>query len=295
MRLRQWIAYHLHAGIDRLHVFFDDPADAALSEVNGLPGVTAHACDADLWQQLTGSPQAPQSLNERQSLVATWTLSQVRGSADFLVHFDSDELLWAPQPLGAAVAQEFARSAVDWIRIPSLEAVPSGIKMADAFGEVRWFKEARPERYDEAKALGARKAFRGRHFFRGHTAGKALMRVGDQVPRLRSHAPAPSSVRELGLSSAQAEDLRILHYDSGTFGEWRAKWLQRSDIDAVMPGRRQRMLSRFARTLQSDDPDLDQRRLYRREYCVAPEERRILKSLGLLRRIDIDASMFESA
>lgn len=95
-----------------------------------------------------------------------------------------------------------------------------------------------------------------------------------------------------------ARDLRVLHYDAGTYTGWLAKWSGREDR-ADMVGhttkRRRRQTERFRREsarAQRRGKDRRLRQLFRDEYMLTPRDARILRVLGLARRVELDNRLF---
>lgn len=298
-RLTEWVAYHLAVGVDEIHLFFDDPQDPALDALAGDPRVFCHRCDERFWREHLppGGSGAATLVPDRQAALLAHLLREVLPGrsgpdrVDWLTHLDTDELMWAPQGVRAALEQEL-RDELDHLQLPPLEAVPPRMRMTDAFREVRLFKEHRKERYGVARRLGVTRPFRGRVFLRGHRKGKPIVRVG-RVETMRVHGPGPTETQRLHLVTATARELRILHFDAGSFAEWRRKWEHRAAFGDRLSAARVRQTRRFERAARGPRRLRRLRRLYRREYMLTPRDARILRALGLVHRIELDAALFD--
>ena len=293
-RLTEWVAYHLNVGIDEMHLFFDDPDDPGIAALRDHPRVHCYPCDEAFWsaRPVPGATQPPVVVEDKQHAALYFLMNGPELRADWLAHIDSDELIWAPGDVRAALERECGRAGVH-LQLPPLEAVPPDLKMTDAFREVHLFKEQHANRVDLAKRLGARAPFRGGVYLRGHRKGKALVRVG-AFTSMRAHGPTPSQLRAAEVRTTVSRKVRILHYDAGTFAEWRAKWGNRSAYRGGSRARR-RQTERFDRIVarpRKRRRERGLRRLYRREYMLTGRDARILRAVGLLHRIEVDPDLF---
>lgn len=292
-RTLAWVAYHLNSGIDAMHLFFDDPADPAAELLDDVEQVQVHRCDDKFWSlwRRRGDGR-PGTVPARQVTILRRLLREPPSGVDWLVHIDSDELLWSGGDLGGDLSRALDGPAAHVQFLP-LEAVPPKPDMADPFREVRLFKEIAIDREEWARRLGADAPFRGHRFFRGHVRGKPAIRLDGSVPSMRIHGPSDRVRQRSGFTSEVADKVRLLHYDAGSFDDWRSKWEDRllHPVGAMSPARR-RQERRFRRAARS--PDLDRLYgLYRREYMLRPWDARVLRALGMVRRIDIPAELFD--
>lgn len=298
-RVLEWVSYHLAVGVDEIHLFFDDPQDPAADLLASDPRVHCYRCDAAFWRRhpVPGGGAAAALVQDKQAAMLAYLLRQVlvdrseSQAVDWLAHLDTDELMWAPHGVRRALEREL-RGDIDHVQLPPLEAVPPRLRMTDAFREVSLFKVHRKQRYAWAQRLGVTRPFRGDVFLRGHRKGKPIVRVG-RVHTMRVHGPSPGEAERCRLVSATARELRILHYDSGSFAEWQAKWQHRAGFGDRMSAARIRQTRRFERAAQGPHRRRRLRRLYRREYMLTPWDTRVLRALGLVRRIEVDHSLFD--
>ena len=220
-------------------------------------------------------------------------LRQPPTDLDWVIHIDTDELLWAPGDLIKALRSDLTDDRVHVQFLP-LEAVPPHLHMSDPFREVTSFKDGTVERAALAKKLRADSSFRGPHdrFLRGHTKGKPAVQLGNAARRMGAHGPSRRHRRRKGIVTVYSRRIRILHYDAGTMAAWQEKFEARMHQTRGMSRQRRRQVQRFARALQSRKPKRLER-LYRREYMLNDWDARVLRALGMVRTIRIPSAMFE--
>lgn len=290
-RTLSWVAYHLNSGIDEMHLFFDDPADPAFEQLQGHPGVHPHRCDDRFWADW-GQVRRRPSVPARQMSILRRLLRKPPAGLDWLVHIDSDELLWAERGLRSGLERALAVPAPHVQFLP-MEAIPPEPHMSDPFRQVRLFKQLSPDREEWARRLGARAAFRGHRFFRSHVKGKPAVRLDGSITSMRIHGPAEMYRRKQPFDSVVSDAVRVLHYDACSFAEWQDKWSDRLD-DPIgsMTRARRRQQRRFRRASRRADPGRLQE-LYRREYMLSHWEAGVLRTLGMVRKVTVPAGLFE--
>jgi hypothetical protein len=292
-QVAQWVGYHLNAGLTDMHLFFDDPADPAADALSGIPGIHTYRCDEAFWQRWSSLPDRsrPPRVPGRQVAILRKILNNPEPPLDWLVHIDSDELLWSRGHLADDLVRDLSGEAAHVQFLP-LEAVPADPRMKDAFLQVRLFKDPVMDRMDWARRLGVEAPFRGKRFLRGHVKGKPAVRLDGSVRQMRIHGPTDQARQKHPFESSTSERIRVLHYDAGSFDDWRRKWLERlaHPVGAMSPARH-RQESRFERAAASGN-DRRLMRLYQREYMLSPRDARILRVLGMVRKIEIPASAF---
>jgi hypothetical protein len=328
----RFVNYHLNIGVDRIHLFLDDPADPFTADP-GDPRVTVTRCDAAHWERTrraleTGvlqglrdcrggryqetlrqlREQAP-GVTTRQYLNASLALAEARASGlDWLFHVDGDELIHAP----AGLANELARApeSVQCVIFSTLEAVPDAEVRSDGFCEVTLFRSLsrftqpsspRVNRlvsrvWEACHASLGRLAGCGRAYFHGgYFRGHAY----GKVP-LRTSSPAAgfmlhNAVSPRPLRVCRARAGRILHYDCVTFEGWAEKWARRYVGTVARPHRRRRdRMEQGDRFIRhhTEGDEPALRALYARLYFIAPPEQRRLARLGLLRRVHLSPELF---
>lgn len=293
--LAEWAAYHLNSGIDEMHIFFDDPNDPAIDLLSGQPAITCYRCDDQFWIDLVADMdlEVPVVVPHKQHVMLRYLLGRKDLAIDWLAHIDSDELIWAPGNLRTALERE-CRTGVDHVQMPPLEAVPADLDMTDPFRDIHVFKEHLTDLYPQAKERGVRAPFQGGNILRGHRRGKSLVRFGT-IKNMRIHGPTPSAMASGRFTSVAATDLRILHYDAGTFADWQRKWENRAVYGDNMTRLRVQQTERYLAATAMSRPKQRERalrKLYRHEYMLKPQDEQILRELGLVRTVDVDPALF---
>ena len=158
--LDSFICYNLALGFSMLFLYADDPEDEAVVVARRYPAdrVLLRTHDATLreeWRRLPSwgrlqlyaatEVQARQMLNAEHAMQRSLALG-----LDFLLHVDSDELLYFPRAaagaggaaaaLGAHLRELAARGALQFT-YRNLEAVPEAEECADALRAVSLFKQ----------------------------------------------------------------------------------------------------------------------------------------------------------
>jgi len=152
----RFVSYYANAGANPILLFFDDPNDVAVDVVSQLPGVVATRCDERFWTDTR--KWAPQiiaegdlnnmSIRQRLASVAAIRMARKR-QCQWLIHIDSDELLFPQQVLGKLLRE--TPSTISALRFPALEALPPLLPLNGAFLDTRLFKSG--ERGCPPKAL----------------------------------------------------------------------------------------------------------------------------------------------
>lgn len=92
------LAWHLGTGAAEIHVYFDDPDDPVIAEVQALERVHVTRCDAEHWRHTAPIRKKPPTIRRRQALNANHALE--RCACEWLIHLDADEFLVQSRPLG---------------------------------------------------------------------------------------------------------------------------------------------------------------------------------------------------
>jgi hypothetical protein len=120
--------------------------------------------------------------------------------------------------------------------------------------------------------------------------GKSAVRTNADLQGFDCHEPIPNAADSVRASVA--DRAWVLHFDCRGFANWKDKWqrLNRPG-NKWMSKHRRRSVERFAAISESGD---ESRLLtfYRELYFVRPYDRFILTRLGLLKRLDLDATLF---
>ena len=271
-RLQRWIDRNMAAGVDRMLVFVDDRDDAQTTALlNARPGVVA--VDAATWWGDGFSPK----LNTRQRVNANAALAALREGdpKGWLFHIDGDEVLQLDQQRLAGLAED-----VEVVRLSPLEALAQWEWPND---DVTVFKRLLTvEELNLLHLLGRLERPDNHAYFRGHTVGKAGMRVSTDA-WLDIHRVVDDS--RTPVATHRAAWLQVLHYESHTLEEFVRKWsnhLTSGHRLVARPGRR-----RLASAMQAEGwnewpaelADQVRRELFA---ATALDDREGLERLGLL-------------
>ncbi|WP_165354490.1 glycosyltransferase family 2 protein [Nocardioides glacieisoli] len=210
-RLERWIDRNLTAGVDRMLVFVDDRDDTQTAEaLNAHRSVVA--VDAATWWGDDFSPR----LNARQRVNANAALAVLRDSdpQGWLFHIDGDEVLHLDKQRLQGLADD-----VEAVLLSPLEALAQWEWPND---EVTVFKRLlADEELNLLHLLGRLERPDNSSYFRGHTVGKAGMRVSTDawldIHRVVDESRTP-------VAAHRASWLQVLHYESHTLEEFARKW-----------------------------------------------------------------------
>jgi hypothetical protein len=226
-RLERWIARNMAAGVDRMIMFVEDRDDARTAALlDARPGVVA--IDAGTWW----GEDLPPRLNARQRTGADAALTVVRehDARGWMFHIDGDEVLHLDKERLLALPED-----VEAVQLSPLEALSQWEWPDD---EVTAFKRLLSvEELNLLHLLGMIARPENDAYFRGHTAGKAGMRVSShawwEIHRVvdDSRTPVPAH---------RAPWLQVLHYESHTLEEFVRKWTNHTTSGHRMVARPER-------------------------------------------------------
>ena len=271
-RLERWIDRNVAAGVERMLVFVDDRDDTqTAAALNVRRGVVA--VDAATWW---GDDFLPR-LNARQRTNANAARAVLRESdpQGWLFHIDGDEVLHLDKERLAGLADD-----VEAVLLSPLEALSQWEWPHD---EVTVFKRLlADEELNLLHLLGKLDRPDNNAYFRGHTIGKAGLRVSSDawldIHRVVDETRTP-------VAAHSAPWLQVLHYESHTLEEFVRKWTNHLTSGHRLVARPERR--RLASAMQAEGwkewPDelADQ---VRRELFAATalDDREGLERLGLL-------------
>lgn len=210
-RLERWIDRNLAAGVDRMLVFVDDREDTQTAALlDARPGVVA--VDALAWWGDDFSPR----LNARQRVNANAALRVLQevDPRGWLFHIDGDEVLHLDRERLLGLEDD-----VEAVLLSPLEALSQWEWPDD---EVTVFKRLlAEEELNLLHLLGRLERPDNNAYFRGHTVGKAGVRVSADA-WLDIHRVVDDS--RTPVDAHRAPWLQVLHYESHTLEEFIRKW-----------------------------------------------------------------------
>lgn len=214
-----FVAWHLALGASEMHLYFDRPDDPAADLVASLPEVRVTRCDPAYWQSL--GKRRPDKHQLRQVLNARHAYNVMQ--ADWLLHCDGDEFIWAEAPVAACLG--IADDGIASLIVPVAE------RFYPAEGPTTSIFTGRFRRpFAGSPAMG--RALFGRGYamtqrgLTGHAIGKSFLRQGSKAaPSI--HRPKPQGTADI--RSAPAQGLVLLHFDGLTPLHWVFKILRKAD------------------------------------------------------------------
>lgn len=312
-QLRAFLRYHFNSGVEHAFVFCDEPHGSTYKEAQITKGVTAVCCDENYWP---GGAKKRERLtfHERQWFNLRNALRWAREAGfQWIIHIDTDELLWVPQGLHSLLAS--TPGDVDVVRFRYYEAVPDTLERQHPFLGVRYFKvgPARPTRSTLPRrplellcslaphgayvlrlwlacVLGCRVAWGA--YLRAPVGGKSAVRITDRVQALGVHVPPPPQGGRHRIVFARKA--AVLHFDGPDYRTWYAKWFRRYQETNVPRGRdakRRRQLAAFASLYEKND-EQGLEKLFRKHYFLSAWEKAVLWGLGLLRELHLSDEHF---
>jgi hypothetical protein len=306
-----FVNYHLNIGVDHMYLFFDDPDDPAVDALAGRERVTSVRCDLEYWNGINA--RVERSIYERQRANGRAALDMARQAGfDWVVHIDSDELLYAEkrlQDLLAAVPPE-----VHTLKFPTLEGVVDRLEYERPFQEISLFKVHPPHlggamrttpeersRLSRSAADFRRKLRWARWlggssiapdgYLRGHIEGKSAVRTSAEVQGLGCHEPIPGANETV--RATVADRGWLLHFDCRGMAGWKSKFQKLNNPRAEMSRHRRRHVERLAAIAATGDVG-QLTNFYKDLYFLGPYDRFILTRLGLLRRVRLEPRLFQN-
>ena len=305
-----FVNYHLNMGVSHMYLFFDDPNDDCIEALANYKQVTCIKCDSEHWENILSQSGALErdwttiesselqrmlnsSVDYRQILNANYAFKLAqRDGSDWLIHIDSDELIYAKESLDVLLSKVSPKTEV--LVIKPLETAPEKTEYESIFDEVTLFKNI-PWLWQKYLAyfLGCQRVFQDGYYFRAHHYGKSAVRTNAKIKSIDIHYPV--AARGHRLRAKKFWGTQLLHFDCCGFDSWQRKWMRRYDgIGSAAEDipRRYKQLSKFAEAYESGDINrlYD---LYRQFYFFSSYEHKVLSLLGLLQRIQLNPKLFE--
>lgn len=277
-RVKTFVAQHVFLGASEIWLYFDDPDDASIALVEGIPQVRVIRCTEDHKARYSNKAG---TLEGRQKANANHAYAQCK--ADWIIHLDADEIVQTDRPVSAILAE----AKGDVLRLAPYEALhyaKAGVNGRPS----AYFRGVLPDtRAGHAAAALAYGRFAGTlaQGMLSHTSGKHFVRVGVAGMALSIHAPFLDGKRAAATDTA---DARLLHFHGGDWDSWLANVDRRLTAGAYIakfqkdkPG--QGNLFHTLVTLQKRRGEGGLRKFWDM-VCTFGPEKRILKKHGALWR-----------
>jgi hypothetical protein len=298
-----FVNYHLNIGIDHMFLFFDNPKDRAIEILKDYDKVTCFRCDKKHWKKRGIDPNSP--FQKRLELNASFIFNQLK-KEDYdwmFAHLDSDELIYLEKDIKKFLSKISKKT--DVICLTTLEAIPEKEHSKDIFKEINLFK-----------SIGCASRFYYKHkkllqkviplikkqegnisgvYFRGHAAGKSIIKVGTQIERFQGHRPIAKKEKKLIFEFPKKAN--ILHFDNCTFKDWKQKYLNRYksgiSIDKwQMSKKRLELYKGFVEVYKKDDEN-QLKKLYKKQYFIRSPLKEILRLGSFIKKIKLSQKLFE--
>lgn len=209
-------AYHLEAGAHRIFIYLDAPNPEALPILKAHPKIRVITCDADYWSRRKQT--RPEKHQVRQTSNATRAYRrQAAQQADWLIHIDVDEFLWADRPI-AEVLRDLPAEAI-CARIRPIESLA---------GSDTGFKTLPPGAPGQSPALERVYPQFGRYVrggFLSHINGKVFVRTGYDGMKLRIHNAYLEDIQNPCQVNLPSVDL--CHFHAKDWESWLAHYRYR--------------------------------------------------------------------
>ncbi|MEC7762886.1 MAG: glycosyltransferase family 2 protein [Pseudomonadota bacterium] len=202
--------HHLDMGAE-VTLFFDDPDDPAADVLEQLDRVRVIRCDATHWAAM-GWDRRPDIQTPRQNTNFRWAVSQ--GLADWLIHLDADEFLWAPHGIWDEVD---ALGPADWLAVPPWERVLTPGDTDLFSGAFRGVLEG-----DLAEVYGDEAPFLAPKGLAGYASSKPMVPARTPHHTVTHRVMGPDGPRP----KRRTETMRVLHFEGLTPTHWALKHLR---------------------------------------------------------------------
>ncbi|PIB26590.1 hypothetical protein BFP76_11895 [Amylibacter kogurei] len=272
------VNWHLNQGVEHVFIYLDRPLNDYSELFSSDPRVSITHCTMDYWKTRIKGRVISVEAKQMFALKTSLDLAKEMGIR-YVASIDSDELVYAPQPLADLLDQQhenfgsFMLSVVEARHSPTSDVTnPFG---ADIFLKrniaTTWFG-ARKGKYSSLQRKG----------FFGYTTGKTIYKIPANYESIGVHRPSPKN-DELKVSKLEPSFGHILHFDCGNIETWRAKWTQRligTTLARGMREKRRQQLTLFADAYTEGLIALE--RLYRALFVLPQSQIQQLESKGNL-------------
>ena len=255
--LRRFVDHH-RPMVDRILLFFDDPQDECISQIDADSVV----CNDKYW-----GGQRPFSIEERQFHNVNYGMS-ICGTK-WVVHIDSDELL---------VGDLKGSLRGDVVVFDMEEAVPEKLHYESIFDATLFRRRSGWLKTKLAQHLCKRAVYGGR-YFRGHDISKCAVRRSNKIKSIGNHRPVEYS----NIESSVTRDVTLQHYDCIGIENWLSKWRGRYEWDSYaseLSGSRLAQMYEYASAVHDGRVE----EVYRNLHFLPESDQRTLFRLGMLAR-----------
>lgn len=268
-----FVERNLRAGVDHMFIFLDAAQPGVEEVLAGQPHVTAVAAYGPYW-----GGRRPDSLNTRQAINANLirVLLAPLGWAQWLFHIDGDECL--------DIDKDHLRSLDPTISSVKLEVL-EGVSTADGRAGHLFKRQLDAPDLTLLHLLGVIDRPENRRLFNGHLFGKAGIR-----PSLdhQLHIHNAKDLEGERLDSYEDPRLRLLHFDSVSYADFRSKWASNLSTSAVHGPKKDQVRNAVTSVVRNEHLDEGQQDRYLRLLYARTmqDDVETLSELGFLDELD---------
>lgn len=271
-----FVNYHLNIGVDHMFLFFDNPNDPSMKELQKYKRVTCFRCNKIHWDRYTKEKNIPLEKKQRINSKIALEMAFKRGYK-WIAHIDSDELIYINRNLKEYLLK--IPKNIDYVRFPTLEALPEKIEYKNRLKEVKLFK----------RNFGKI----SKKYFKGNIAGKSFTKISNKIENLGIHIPQAKKGYCLKYKFSLIG--RILHFDCAGFEEWKTKWedrLKKKTIAIEMGKIRKKIIKEFSRVYKKNNKK-ELIILYKKQFFIKKPLKIFLRIIGVLKKINLNPELFE--
>ena len=224
---------------EKIYLFFDDPEFIDFDPTIAPGIVISFVCNSSYWHNVpkispTKNPGVrPKGIEIRQHTNMLYAREIM--ASDWLLHVDSDELLYAKKEV-CAVLSSYPEHVFS-ICLKNYEAVyTSDVKEGEEFSS-NYFKRYFPEKKILAKYYTEELIKLSRGGFWGVETGKSFVRKSPVIFKMSVHRPVPYNPNLV--ANVKTNDLELLHFEGQSFELFKVKHYLRSKkkVATLMPDR----------------------------------------------------------
>ncbi len=273
----RFAAYHIDLGVDRLHLFLDEPNRRAVRVLRRHPKIEIRVCNAEFWQRR--GIERPDKHQVRQSHNATFIYRQT--DLDWLTHIDVDEFLWPLSPVADVLAH--VPPDTPTARIRPIEALAGDDDMYKAY------IPSGPDRSALVETLYPTFGAFVRGGFLSHMQGKLFARTGLKHIRDRIHNIHQNN--QLIPDGIELSQIELCHRHAPDWDHWLAHYRFRLERGSYQSGMRPNVpreaggltMHELLSWIEGDQGQTGLQAFYDELSGSDPDTRARLKDHGLLR------------
>ncbi|GHA48420.1 hypothetical protein GCM10008927_11870 [Amylibacter ulvae] len=272
------VNWHLNQGVIHVFIYLDRPLNDYSELFSSDPRVSITHCTMDYWKTRIKGRVISVEAKQMFALKTSLDLAKEMG-VRYLASIDSDELVYAPQPLADLLDKQPENFGSFMLSVVEARHSPTS-DVTNPFGADIFLKRNVANTWFGVRK-GKHTSLQRKGFF-GYTTGKTIYKIPANYASIGVHRPNPKN-DELKVSKLESSFGHILHFDCGNIETWRAKWTQRligTTLARGMREKRRQQLTLFANAYTNGLVELE--RLYRSLFVLPQNQIDRLESKGNL-------------